>query len=314
MNIKVAITQKPPVLLDLKASLAKAVDIIVEAAQNGANLIVFPEAFLPGYPTWIWRLRPGKDMALGNTLHALLRENSVDIQAGDLEPVCEAARQYQVVVVMGLNERDSAVSGSTLYNTLVVIGVEGTILNRHRKLMPTNPERMVWGMGDASGLQVVETPFGRLGALICWENYMPLARYALFAQDLDIYIAPTWDSGEVWLASMHHIAREGGCWVLSTATAMTGDDIPEDFPERDTLFDPEEWINPGDAVVIKPFGGVVAGPMHQQKDILYAEIDVAEARRSRKALDVSGHYQRPELFNLEVDRRPKPAIRFKDDG
>lgn len=313
MNIKVAITQKPPVLLNLKASLARAIEIIAEAASQGANLIVFPEAFLPGYPTWIWRLRPGKDMALGNTLHAILRENSVDIKGGDLESLCEAARQHNVVVVMGLNERDSCFSGTTLYNTLVVIGSDGCILNRHRKMMPTNPERMVWGMGDASGLQVVETPFGRLGALICWENYMPLARYALFAQDIDIYVAPTWDSGEVWLSSMNHIAREGGCWVLSTATAMTGSDIPEDFPDRDVLFDPEEWINPGDAVVIKPFGGVAAGPMHQEKEILYADIDVQDARRSRKALDVSGHYNRPDLFSLEVDRRPKPAIKFTSD-
>lgn len=313
MNIKVAITQKPPVLLNLNASVAKALDIIEEAANNGANLIVFPEAFLPGYPTWIWRLKPGKDMALGNTLHAILRENSVDLEAGDLDGVCEAAHQHNVVVVMGLNERDSRFSGTTLYNTLVVIGTDGQILNHHRKMLPTNPERMVWGMGDASGLKVVETPFGRIGTLICWENYMPLARYALFAQDIDIYVAPTWDCGDVWLASMNHIAREGGCWVLSTATALTGSDIPEDFPDREALFNDEEWINPGDAVVVKPFGGVVAGPMHQEKDILYAEIDVEDARRSRKSLDVAGHYNRPDLFDLEVDRRPKPAIRFIDD-
>lgn len=313
MNIKVAITQKPPVLLNLNASLARALEIIEEAASQGANLIVFPEAFLPGYPTWIWRLKPGKDMALGNTLHAKLRENSVDIKAGDLDGLCESARQHKMVVIMGLNERDSDFSGSTLYNSLVVIGTDGHILNHHRKLMPTNPERMVWGMGDASGLRVVDTPFGRIGTLICWESYMPLARYALFAQDIDIYIAPTWDSGEVWLASMNHIAREGGCWVLSGATAITGSDIPEDFPERDALFDSEEWINPGDAVVVKPFGGVLVGPLHQEKDILYAEIDVSEARRSRKALDVAGHYNRPDLFDLEVDRRQKPAIRFKHD-
>jgi nitrilase len=177
-------------------------------------------------------------------------------------------------------------------------------------MMPTNPERMVWGMGDASGLKVVDTPYGRIGTLICWENYMPLARYSLFAQDIDIYIAPTWDSGDVWVSSMNHIAREGGCWVLSTATAMTGSDVPYDFPERDSLFDDKEWINPGDAVVIKPFGGIVAGPMHEEKEILYADIDPQEARRSRKALDVAGHYNRPDIFNLEVDISSKPAIKF----
>lgn len=313
MDIKVAITQKPPVLLDLEASLTKALATLEEAASNGANIIVFPEAYLPGYPTWIWRLSPGKDMALGNTIHAKLRANSVDIDAGDLDPLCELAKQLGVVVVMGMNEIDSVYSGTTLYNTLVVIGIDGRILNRHRKMMPTNPERMVWGMGDASGLRVVETPYGRLGTLICWENYMPLARYALFSEDIDIYVAPTWDSGEVWHSSMHHIAREGGCWVLSTATAMTGSDIPDDFPERDSLFDPEEWINPGDAVVIKPFGGVHAGPMYQEKDILYADIDLEDARRSRKAFDVAGHYSRPDLFRVEVDRSQKPPIKFTDD-
>lgn len=314
MSIKVAISQKPPVLLDLKKTLQRAVEIIEEAAANDAKLLVFPETYLPGYPTWIWRLSPGKDMALGNQIHAALRENAVDLASDDLEPICEAAKAHSMVVVMGMNERDSQYSGTTLYNSLVVIGSDGQILNHHRKMMPTNPERMVWGMGDGSGLNVVETPYGRIGALICWENYMPLARYTLFSQDIDIYIAPTWDSGDTWIASMNHIAREGGCWVLSTATAMTGSDVPDSFPEKDALFNDDEWINPGDAVVIKPFGGIHAGPLHQEKAILYAEIDLEDARRARKALDVSGHYNRPDIFHLEVDRRSTPAIHFIDSG
>jgi len=217
------------------------------------------------------------------------------------------------VVVMGLNEIDSEFSGSTLFNTVVVIGSNGEILNRHRKLMPTNPERMVWGAGDASGLRVVDTPVGRIGTLLCWESYMPLARYALYAQDIDIYIAPTWDSGEMWCASMNHIAREGGCWVLSSATAMQGSDIPEDFPGRDRLFNDDEWMNPGDALVVKPLGGIVAGPLHNEKGILYADINVEDARNSRKALDVTGHYSRPDIFNLDVDRRDSAPVNFKDD-
>lgn len=313
MSVKVAIAQKPPVLLDLEKTIQKALSTIDEAAEQNAQLLVFPEAYLPGYPTWIWRLSPGKDMALGNRIHAKLRENSVDIKAGDLDSICDAARQHKMVIVIGMNERDSEYSGTTLYNSLVVIGTEGQILNHHRKMMPTNPERMVWGMGDASGLQVVDTPYGRIGALICWESYMPLARYALFSQDIDIYVAPTWDSGDTWYASMNHIAREGGCWVLSSATAMSGSDVPDDFPERDTLFDSDEWINPGDAIVIKPFGGVHAGPMHQEKGILYAEIDLEEAQKSRKALDIAGHYNRPDIFNLEVDRRTMPPVTFIDD-
>ena len=310
MEVKVAISQHPPVLLQRQATIERAVELIAEAAAAGARLLVFPEAYLPGYPTWIWRLRPGGDMGLGNRLHAELLANAIDIDGGDLDPICEAAAQHQLCVVIGMNEVDSRFSGSTLYNSLAVIGDDGTILNRHRKLMPTNPERMVWGSGDASGLRVVDTPVGRIGCLICWESYMPLARFALYSQQLDLYIAPTWDSGETWLASMNHIAREGGCWVLSTATAIQSSDIPDSFPERDSLFDADSWINPGDAVIVKPFGGVLAGPMHQEKGILYAEIDIDAARNARKPLDVAGHYGRPDIFSLEVDRRVKPPIRF----
>jgi len=313
MNIKVAISQKPPALLDLEASINQAVETINQVAKEGAQLIVFPEAFLPGYPTWIWRLRPGGDIALGNTIHTKLRNNSVNIANGDLDRVCEAADKNNIVVVIGMNEIDSEFSGTTLFNTVVVIDSNGSILNRHRKLMPTNPERMVWGFGDASGLRVVDTPVGRIGCLLCWESYMPLARYGLFAQDIDIYIAPTWDSGDTWIASMNHIAREGGCWVLSTATAMQGNDIPESFPERDRLFEDDEWINQGDAVVVKPFGGVVAGPLHKEKGVLFADIDLDAARDSRKALDVAGHYNRPDIFHLEIDRRTMPPLTFIDN-
>src|SRR6266849_281575 len=209
---RVAIVQQAPVFLDRAATLAKAVAAIEEAAQAGARLIVFPEAFVPGYPAWIWRLRPGGDMGLSERLHSLLRANAVNLAGDDLAPLREAARRREVSVVCGIHELDADFSRTTLYNTVVTIGPDGALLNRHRKLMPTNPERMVWGCGDATGLRVVDTPVGRVGALICWESYMPLARYALYAQDIDIYVAPTWDAGETWLATMRHIAKEGGCW------------------------------------------------------------------------------------------------------
>lgn len=312
METKIAISQKPPVLLDLEATIDRVVETLEEAAGQGAQIVVFPEAYLPGYPTWIWRLRPGGDMALSNELHAGLRRNSVDISAGGLDRISDATANLGVVAVIGLTEIDSKFSGTTLFNTVVVIGSDGTVLNRHRKLMPTNPERMVWGAGDASGLRVVETPFGRIGSLICWESYMPLARFALYAQNVEIYIAPTWDCGDAWLASMKHIAREGGCWVLSTATAMQGQDIPSTFPQREMLFDDSEWVNSGDAVVVEPSGNVVAGPLHQEKGTLYATIDPEVARMSRKSLDVTGHYGRPDIFDLRIDRRPMPPVSFID--
>ncbi len=309
---KIAVIQKPPVLLDLEATMARAVASIDEVAKAGAELAVFPEAFLPGYPTWVWRLKPGGDMALSGEIHDRLRDNAVDIEAGSLAPIAEAAREHRITVVCGMNEIDRHYSGSTLFNTVVVIGPDGRLLNRHRKLMPTNPERMVWGMGDASGLRVVDTPVGRIGCLLCWENYMPLARFALYAQNLEVLIAPTWDCGEGWLASMRHIAREGGCWVVSLATAMHSRDIPDDFPQRDKLFGTDEWLCDGDAVVFEPFGGPVAGPLHQKQEVLYAEIDPARAAHARRSFDVAGHYARPDIFQLNVNRAAMPPASFSD--
>lgn len=312
MSTKVAVIQKPPVLLDREKTIARAVGSINEAAGAGATLLVFPEAYIPGYPTWVWRLKPGGDMALSSELHARLRQNAVDLNSEDLRPLQEAARKHAVTVVMGINEIDSRFSGTTLFNTVVVIGPDGTLLNRHRKLMPTNPERMVWGMGDATGLRVVDTPAGRLGALICWESYMPLARYALYAQRLEIFVNPTWDNGEACLVTLRHIAREAGCWVIGTATALESSDLPADFPERDRLYKPDEWINDGDAVVINPSGTVIAGPLHREKGILYAEIDVEAARQARRSLDVCGHYARPDIFSLSVNRKPLQPAEFSD--
>ena len=310
--MKVAVIQSPPVLLNREATIARMLELIEEAAGQGAKLLVFPETYIPGYPSWIWRMRPGGDMALSGNIHSLYRQNSVSISRGDLKPVQDAAKRHQITLVAGISELDAEVSGTTLYNTVVIIGPDGAILNRHRKLMPTNPERMVWGMGDASGLKVVDTPAGRIGSLICWENYMPLARYALYAQGIDIYIAPTWDTGDSWIATMKHIAKEAGCWVIGTSTAIQGSDVPEDFPDRDKLFKEDEWINDGDAVIVKPFGTIAAGPLNRQKGILYGEIDAEDARRSRRSLDVAGHYARPDVFEFSVDRRAKTPAVFKD--
>jgi nitrilase len=312
MTTIVAVIQKPPALLDRAQTIARVVKSIDEAADAGASLLVFPEAYVPGYPTWIWRLRPGGDGVLTGEIHARLHANAIDVARGDLQPVQDAAAKRRATIVLGINELDGGFSGTTLFNTLVVIGPDGALLNRHRKLMQTNPERKVWGMGDASGLKVVDTPAGRLGALICWESYMPLARYALYAQNIDIYVAPTWDSGESWLATMRHIAKEAGCWVIGTATAMQGCDLPEDFPERDKLYKADEWVNDGDAVVVKPMGAIAAGPLHREKGILYAEIDAEAARRSRRSIDVCGHYSRPDIFSFAVDRKPYPPVVFSD--
>ena len=307
-----AVVQHPPVLLRRKETLERAVALLEEAAAQGAALVSFPEAWVPGYPEWLWRLRPGNDYGLTGDLHKLLLENAVVLERGDLRAVERAARRLTVTVVMGIHELDGKFSRGTLYNTVVIIGPDGYLLNRHRKLMPTNPERMVWGMGDASGLRVVETPSGRVGALICWENYMPLARFALYAQGLDIYVAPTWDSGPGWLATMQHIALEGRCWVVGNGTAMRGRDIPESFPRSDMFPDLEEWFNAGDSVIVSPSGKIVAGPLHEEHGILYADCDPAQSAAARRTLDVAGHYSRPDVFRFEVNREPAEPVHFRE--
>lgn len=309
----IAIIQRPPVLLDREATIIRATQSVAEAAAAGAALIVLPESFIPGYPSWVWRLAAGRDAAVMGQLHARLLANAVDVDSGDLAELCRAAQLHHVTIVCGINERDRAHGGGTLYNTVVVVGTDGKIQNRHRKLMPTNPERMVHGFGDASGLRVVDTPAGRIGTLICWENYMPLARYALYAQGVEIYIAPTYDRGDGWISTMRHVALEGRCWVVGSGTVLRGSDVPDDFPARTQLFpDPDEWINDGDSVVVDPQGQLVAGPLRREAGILYADIDVARVAPSRRALDVTGHYARPDIFELQVHRVPATPVRFVD--
>ncbi len=309
----VAVIQEAPVYLDKVNTIIKACELVKIAASEGAELIVFSEAFIPGYPAWIWRLRPGGDWGLCEETHALLLKNAVNIDSNDLQPLMECAKQNQVTIVCGMNERDNGTSRSTLFNSLVTIGTEGKIINHHRKLMPTNPERMTWGFGDATGLKVVDTPVGRIGGLICWESYMPLARYTLYSQGIEIYIAPTYDSGDDWISSMQHIAREGRCWVINSGCAIQRADLPDDFPEKERLYsEDEDWVNPGDSTVIAPGGEIVAGPMRQEKGILYCDIDSEKSATSKRALDVAGHYSRPDIFTLKVNNKAQKSIKFED--
>src|SRR5258708_497072 len=268
---RVAVVQHPPVTLHRAKTLERGVELLEEAAAPGARLVSFPETWLPGCAEWLWRVGRGSEFQVTGEIHGRLIENAVDLSGGDLKPMQAAARRLKVTVSIGIHERDGKFSRGTLYNTVVLIGPDGEVLNRHRKLMPTNPERMVWGTGDASGLRVSDTPMGRVGGLICWENYMPLARFAIFAQGCEIYVAPTWDEGSTWISTMRHIAAEGRCWVLGNGTAIRGKDIPKDFPKRAQLFpDLEEWYNPGDSVIVSPCGRIVAGPPDQEHGSLRA--------------------------------------------
>jgi len=310
---KVAIIQEPPVFLDREKTIAKAVQLARDAASKGAELVVFAEAFIPGYPAWIWRLKPGSDWGLSEALHARLLANAVDLATDQLAPLHAVARACNLTIICGMHERAHEGSRATLYNTVLTIGPDGAVLNRHRKLMPTNPERMVWGFGDASGLKVVDTPAGRVGSLICWENFMPLSRYALYAQGIELYIAPTYDSGDGWIGTLSHIAREGCCWVLGAGNVIRAGDFPADLPGIEHLYpDPDEWINPGDSVIIAPGGKIDAGPLRRETGMVLAEIDIERVSAARRSLDIAGHYARPDIFTLNVDTAPRSLVTFSD--
>lgn len=309
---RVAVVQHPPILLDREATLERAVVLIDEAADHGAQLVVFSETFVPGYPEWIGLVRYRTERALIDDLYARLMANTVNLETDDLDILCRAAQRRVITVVCGIQERDGVYSRSTIYNTVVVIGPNGALLNRHRKLVPTGVERGVWGYGDGAGLQVVETPVGRIASLICFENHMPLARFALYAQGVDLYIAPTVADGDLWLTAMRHIAFEGSCWVLNCGTALHTTMIPQSFPERDRLFG-DQWLRNGDSAIINPAGTIVAGPLHRASGILYAECPPAPITAMRRRLDVAGHSGRPDVFRFEVNRTRHRPISFLND-
>ncbi len=302
--VKVAAVQHMPVFLDRKASVAKACELIAEAGKQGARLAVFPEAFLSGYPCWVWKVAAGETKII-ESLHAELLESSIAIGDEWTDQLCQAAKEAGVFVVMGLNERDPEFSNATLYNSLLYIGDDGAILGRHRKLIPTSGERIVWGRGDGSTLDVFDLSIGRLGGLICWENYMPLARYTMFAAGVQIYVAPTWDSGDAWLSTLKHIAVEGRCFVIGCCSAVSKESIPERYEFRDRFGD---WINAGNSAIVNPRGKIIAGPATKEETILYAECDLEEVHRMKWEMDTAGHYARPDVFKLQVNRSPQNVI------
>jgi nitrilase len=308
-KVTAAAVQATPVFLDRDATVAKACRLVEEAAANGAGLVVFPEAFVPTYPDWVWRSTP---WGPGSAWFARLQDQAVVVPSPATEALGRAARRAGAYVSIGVNERDPA--GSTLYNTQLYLGPDGTLLGKHRKLMPTGGERLVWGMGDGSTLEVFDTPFGRLGGLICWENYMPLARYALYAKGIDVWAAPTWDNSDVWVPTLRHIAKEGRVHVVGVAPLLRGSDVPADLPGRDELYGGEEdWLSRGQSTIVGPRGEILAGPLVEQEGILYAELDPARARAARIEFDPVGHYARPDVFRLVVDERRRARVVTEHD-
>jgi nitrilase len=237
----------------------------------------------------------------------------VEISGPAVQRLCRAAKQARIHVTIGVSERNAEASGASLYNTLLYIDAQGNIMGKHRKLVPTGGERLVWAQGDGSTLQVYDTPLGKLGGLICWENYMPLARYAMYAWGTQIYVAPTWDHGEVWISTLRHIAKEGRAYVIGCCMPMRKGDIPDRYAFKQKYYaEADEWINAGHSAIIAPDGEVIAGPVEKKEEIIYAEIDPQKQRGSKWMLDVAGHYGRPDVFDLRVDTGSNPMIRVRE--
>ncbi len=313
-TFKVAAVQATPVFLDREATIDKACELIATAGNEGARLIVFPEAFIPTYPDWVWAIPSGEEVVL-NELYSDLLSNSITIPSDATDRLCRAARLANAYVVMGMSERNVEASGASLYNTLLYIDAQGKILGKHRKLVPTGGERLVWAQGDGSTLQVYETPLGKLGGLICWENYMPLARYTMYAWGTQIYVAATWDRGQPWLSTLRHIAKEGRVYVIGCCIAMRKDDIPDHYTMKQKFYaEEEEWINIGDSAIVNPEGQFIAGPVRKQEEILYAEIDPRMVQGPKWMLDVAGHYARPDVFQLTVHTDVRQMIRSESNS
>ena len=306
-TIRVAAVQATPVFLDRDATVDRACALVAEAAELGAQLVVLPEGFVPTYPEWTWRTRPWDHRA--RALWARLRDEAVVVPGPATEALGHAARRAGVHLSIGVTERDP--HGSSLYNTQLLFGADGTLLHRHRKLVLTGGERLVWGGGDGSSITAVDTPLGRIGTLICWENYMPLARTAMYAQGIDLYLAPTWDSSDAWVATLRHIAREGRVFVIGVNSCIRAADVGADVPFHDEIWtNDDDWLSPGNTTIVGPDGDVIAGPLREQTGILTADLDLAEARALHHEFDAIGHYARSDVFRLVVDTTPRPSVSF----
>lgn len=303
-RVKVAVVQAAPVAFDRKNTLKKVQELVGEASRQGAQLVLFPEAFISGYPRGLdFGAVVGSRSEKGREDFLRYWMSSVDVPGPAVEELGRTARDNRIYLVIGVVERD----GGTLYCSVLFFAPDGSFLGKHRKIMPTGSERLVWGFGDGSTLPVFDTPFGKLGAVICWENYLPLMRAAMYAKGIEVYCAPTADCRDSWIASVRHIAVEGRCFVLACNQFNRRRDFPDDY---DSVYgsDPEAVVTRGGSCIVDPFGNFLAGPNMEDEVILIAEIDRAQIIRGKYDLDVVGHYARPDIFQLYVDERPKRPV------
>jgi nitrilase len=292
------------VSFDREKTLEKVRALAADAARQGARLVLFPEAFVSAYPRGLdFGATVGDRSASGREEFRRYWESSVDVPSSAVDSLSRVARENQIYLVIGVIERDQG----TLYCTVLFFAPDGAFLGKHRKVMPTGSERLVWGFGDGSTMPVFDTPLGKLGAVICWENYLPLMRAAMYAKGIEIYCAPTADGRDSWIASMRHVAVEGRCFVLAANQFARRSDYPADYPMPDGG-DPDAVLSRGGSCIVDPFGNFLAGPNFEGEAILLAEIDRAQIVRGKYDLDVVGHYARPDIFQLTVDERQKQPV------
>jgi nitrilase len=302
-TVRAAVVQAAPIAFDLDPTLDRVEALAGRAAADGARVVVFPEAFVGGYPKGAdFGARVGSRSPAGREWFRRYMAGAIDVPGPATKRLGAIARANDLLLVIGVIER----AGGTLYCTVVFMGRDGTMLGKHRKTMPTAMERLIWGFGDGSTLPVIDSSVGRVGAVICWENYMPQLRLAMYAQGIQLYCAPTVDDRETWLPTMRHIALEGRCFVLSACQHATRADYPDDYPIG--VDDPAAVLIGGGSCIVNPMGEVLAGPARDGETILVADLDLADIDRAVFDLDVVGHYARPDLFQLVVDTRPQSAV------
>ena len=298
-RVKVACVQVEPAILDREATIDRVAERTAEAAASGAQLVVFPETFVPAYPTSRWaKALAGWGDPRAKEAFARLRRESLEVPSPAERRLGAIAKEHGVWLVTGVNEVDPERPG-TIYNSLLYHGPDGTLAEHHRKLVPTNHERLVWGQGDGRGLRAFETPLGRIGGLICWENYMPLARFSLYESGVEIYIASTADDSDAWHSTLVHIARESRAFVIAPCHFQRAGSYPDDFPLKDLLAD-ADLLGRGGSAILGPDGSYLAGPLYDEEGLLYAELDPDRLFEERQRFDPVGHYHRPELLRFEL--------------
>jgi nitrilase len=306
-RFKVAVVQASPVVFDRERTLKKVHALSEDAARKGARLVVFPEAFVSAYPRGLdFGAVFGSRTDTGREQFRRYWESSVDVPGPAVDALGRTAKSFDIYLVIGVIERD----GGTLYCTVLFFAPDGAYLGKHRKVMPTASERLVWGFGDGSTMPVFDTPLGKVGAVICWENYLPLMRAAMYAKGIELYCAPTADPRDSWIASMRHIAVEGRCFVLSCNQFNRRRDFPADYGALGD--NPDAIVTRGGSCIVDPFGNFLAGPNTDGEVVLTAEIDRAQIVRGKYDLDVVGHYARPDIFQLQIDERAKKPVSTRD--